>query len=656
MPSSLVLGNGSLLINFDGHLNMKDIYFPQVGLTNHLGGRRNQFAVWSDSHYSLVGGHDWELNFSYLKETLASQATATNHKMEIGLNISDAVHYRENIYIRKITVHNHRDTPRQIRIFWTENMAAGGSKQGNAVFYLQDIRAVNHYKGAFYFLFSGTAGGVGINHFTCGATADDRFACTAGDAEDGNLEGRPVADGVVDSTIGLNLDLPADGEATAYFWMVAGSSLAEVRRGQQLVSDHGPDKLIEEATVFWLEWCRRQEPEMADLSSEVDSLYKRSLLIIRTQIDNGGAILAGNDSEIYEVNPDAYCYLWPRDGALVANCLDRAGYFDLTSSFYRLSARIISPEGFFLQRYDPVGRPGSTWHPWWKEGKSQLPIQEDETSLVLWALWEHYRLGRNLELVKEVYRDLVLSASRFISSYLDLRTGLPLPSYDLWEERRGIFAFTTAAVVAGLRAAASFANLFGDRDTAAEYSQQADRMKEAVAEHLYDEGLGRFLRGCYVGSGGELHPDYTLDSSMYGIFAFGVFPADDPRVIRTMEAIRDGLWVKTAVGGLARYPNDYYFQSCFDTNTVPGNPWIITTLWLADWYTARAASIKELGRARELIEWAAEKASPAGIFSEQVHPETGELISVAPLTWSHATFVSSVLNYVERHRQFTAMV
>ena len=36
-----------------------------------------------------------------------------------------------------------------------------------------------------------------------------------------------------------------------------------------------------------------------------------------------------------------------------------------------------------------------------------------------------------------------------------------------------------------------------------------------------------------------------------------------------------------------------------------------------------------------------------GILAEQLHCYTGEPLSVAPLTWSHATFVETVLLYVE---------
>ena len=39
-----------------------------------------------------------------------------------------------------------------------------------------------------------------------------------------------------------------------------------------------------------------------------------------------------------------------------------------------------------------------------------------------------------------------------------------------------------------------------------------------------------------------------------------LFAPDDPAIVATMRAIEDQLWVKTSVGGVARYFDDYYHQ------------------------------------------------------------------------------------------------
>ena len=44
-------------------------------------------------------------------------------------------------------------------------------------------------------------------------------------------------------------------------------------------------------------------------------------------------------------------------------------------------------------------------------------------------------------------------------------------------------------------------------------------------------------------------------------------------------------------------------------------------------------------------------ALPSGVLAEQVNPYTNEPLSVSPLTWSHAAFVTAVLEYLEARRR-----
>jgi GH15 family glucan-1,4-alpha-glucosidase len=115
-----------------------------------------------------------------------------------------------------------------------------------------------------------------------------------------------------------------------------------------------------------------------------------------------------------------------------------------------------------------------------------------------------------------------------------------------------------------------------------------------------------------------------------------------------MEAVRARLWVQTNVGGLARYENDWYWQVSQDIARVPDNPWIICTLWLAEWEITRATSEPDLARALELLQWVVVHARQSGCLPEQIHPYTGAPLSVCPLAWSHAAFILVVLSYHDK--------
>jgi len=116
--------------------------------------------------------------------------------------------------------------------------------------------------------------------------------------------------------------------------------------------------------------------------------------------------------------------------------------------------------------------------------------------------------------------------------------------------------------------------------------------------------------------------------------------------------MRQRLWVKTEVGGMARYENDYYHQISQDIEAVPGNPWFICTLWLGQWYIAKAKSKEDLESAMEIIQWCADRTLESGVMAEQVNPYTNEPLSVSPLTWSHATLVMAINEYMAKMNEF----
>ena len=62
----------------------------------------------------------------------------------------------------------------------------------------------------------------------------------------------------------------------------------------------------------------------------------------------------------------------------------------------------------------------------------------------------------------------------------------------------------------------------------------------------------------------------------------------------------------------------------------------------------RAESLQELEEAREYIRWVCENSLDTGLFPEQVDPYTGDGKSVAPLTWSHTTFIETVRMYSDK--------
>jgi len=479
----------------------------------------------------------------------------------------------------------------------------------------------------------------GVSEYACGQK-------TWADAEDGVLSMQAIAQGAVDATIAIPLRLEANGSATSFYWICAGRTEAEVRTLDARVRAEGPAHLLARSGSHWYTWVNKPGMDLSDLPDEIIDFYRRSLLVVATQCDRGGAVLAANDSDIVWGHNDHYSYLWMRDGAFVCDAMDRAGFPELTRRFLRLANEIIRDDGYFLHKYNPDGSPAPLWQPWVRNGKPQLPIQEDETALVIWLLARHYERTRDLELLRDVYARLVVSAADFLVRFRDPETHLPLPSFDLWEERFGVFTFTCASVWAGLNAAAELANLFNEQERRATYQKAAADLRDAMKKHLWIEEEGRFARGLTM-KGDALELDPTVDSSAFAIFYFGVFPPSSAMVEGTMRAVREKLWVHTGTGGVARYENDAYHRIDDGEQGVTGNPWILSTLWLAEHVIAKASNAEGLQRALDLVRWARARATASLILPEQVDPHGGEPLSVAPLTWSHAQVISIVHGYLD---------
>ncbi len=650
MPRDIPIANGNLLITFDSRYTLRDIYFPYVGLENHTRGRASRFGVWVDGQMSWIHEPSWQKNLTYEKDTLVTSVKATHWGLGLQLICNDCVDFDRNLYIRKVEVENLLPMPRDVRLFWHHDFNMWSSAEGNTAYYAPNLQAMIHYKGKCWALANVCIGEenpvVGVKHFAIGTSRAHGAEGTWRDAEDGVLEMNAIAQGSVDSTIAAHVDL--DRTELVYYYLAMAEDYAGVKLLDALVRERGPEFFLHRVRTYWKQWVNKDNVPYGDLPEPIVNMYKQSLLILRTQIDNRGAILAANDSDYLDYNNDTYSYMWPRDGALVAYALDLAGQPDVTRNFYEFCKDVMLPEGCLLHKYNPDKSLGSSWHPWCDQnGKPQLPIQEDETALVIWALWEHYSRYRDVEFIRPLYSPLIRRAGDFLESYREPFTGLPDPSYDLWEERHGIHTFTVAAVWAGLKAAANFANTFGDEARAAKFQIAMEEIKQATIKHLWDEDRQRFVRRVTIDrTTGSIDADLVIDASLYGVFQFGMFAADDPMVVATMTQIESRLWCKTDIGGLARYENDYYHQISQDITNVPGNPWIICTIWLAQWYIAKAKSLPDLGRALELLEWVRKRTLESGVLAEQLHPYSGDPISVSPLTWSHASVVMAIREYI----------
>jgi len=657
MPRDIPVGNGDLLITFDRLYRVRDVYFPNVGRHNHTEGHIQRFGIFADGLFAWVEDPSWTRSLRYIPGTMVTEVVLHNRTLGVEVTCNDAVDFSDPVYFRKIRVRDLLGRRRDVRAFFHIDPSIHGSSVGDTANYDPATNSVVIYKEDAYFLINASdQQKSGIDHWAIGTKRLGGAEGTWRDAEDGILGRNAISQGSVDATVGFHIPLEPDATGGITLWVACGNSYLNVKALNHRVTQLGPDSMLARTEAYWKLWAHKEPIDLTPLPQNIRELFVRSQLIMRTQIDNRGAILAANDSDVTAFGGDHYSYCWMRDGALVAYALTLGGHGELSRNFFRFAAAAIDKDGYFLHKYATTGHLASSWHPWMLAGERVLPIQQDQTSLVMWALRQHFETFRDVEFIKPLYEPLIVKAAEWTLSYRD-HAGLPLQSWDLWEERRGIHTFTVAATIGGLRAAAAFAKDFGELDRAARYAEQADHMRSALRRHLWNPEKQRFARMATPlddSQGGGYRLDMTHDSANYALFAFGALDPRDPMVESEMAALRDRLWIKTPIGGCARYERDYFHQVERDNIAdVPGNPWVICTLWHAQHHIARAMNRSELAQALPYIEWAAARAFDSGVLAEQFHPHSGAPIGVSPLTWSHATIVMVVVEYLKKLQELT---
>lgn len=642
MARPIVLSNGELQVGINRFGLVHDFYFPYVGFENHAAGKslRHRVGVWINGQISWLDDGSWTFSFRYPVRALIGHTLAKNENLGVLLEFDDVVDSHVSAFMRNIHVINLRPEAREIRLFMHQAFVIGDSRSNTDTGqYLPDVNAILHYRGRRAFVIAGRHQERPFDQHTIGLFGIEGWEGTYRDADDGELSFSNVEHGRVDSTIRFKLNVDAHSSARAHYWIAAGTSLREALYVHKQIETDGLPKRLHTTADWWRDWLKPAEMVAEKIDPQYRESFLRSALIVKSQIDKRGAVIASTDTAVLNYSRDAYTYSWPRDGAYALWPLIRMGYVDEPHRFFEFCQRGLHSGGYLMHKYRADGALGSSWHAYVHEdGSIAPPIQEDETALVLFVFAQYYHMHASPRLLREFYHTMVTPMANFLASYIDEVTGLPRPSYDLWEEYYQTTTYTTAVTYAALLAAADLAEIAEDSDNAVKWRTAAEDIHEAAHKYLYNHDRQAFHRGVNVRSG-RIEFDSVIDmSSMFGAFMFGLFAADSEEMKNAVKTITETFDLHNVVG-VPRYEYDQYYRVNPETK---GNWWCITTLWLAQYYL----EADEPEKAKRIINWVDNIAGSTGIIPEQVSPIDNSFVSVAPLTWSHAEYIATLLDTV----------
>lgn len=638
MGRPVVLSNGQLFVGLDESGLVHDFYYPYVGLENLTNARSSQhkIGVWVDGTFKWTDDGSWQISVDFEDEALISVVTLSSETLQLSLLLQDYIDPEYNALVRHITITNHADHERDVRLFMHQVFQISSMGRADTAMYVPDDHYLLDYKGRYCLLIAGQfSDNTDFDQYAVGNYAIEGKAGTFKDAEDGELSDNPVEHGGVDSVLRFRKMVAAGADVSLDYWIIAAASQSDCQKihGSFRAQDMN-DRLVS-ARKYWTEWMGSTDVPLPDYNKRS---LTHSLLVVKAHCDERGSVLASGDSSIFNYGRDYYCYCWPRDAAYALWPMIRLGHFDEARRFFDFARDTMHKDGYLMHKYQPDRAVGSTWHPLVHGRRKELAIQEDETASVIFIMNEYYEASQDSTTINALYHSFIVPCANFMTQFIDKATGLPHASYDLWEEKFLTSTYTVTVVIAGLLAAAKLAKVVESPDDATRWQKAAHAIRDRL-DTLYQDGY--FVKGYLLQPDGSLQYDMTLDiSNLYGPYMYAGLALDDKRLLSTAVEVEKRLLGTSPIGGVIRYENDNYFLT---KRQYKGNPWHVTTLWLAQYYAGNGRT----DEARNLLKWSLDREIESGVLSEQYDPENGAPLSVAPLVWSHAELINTILDTSE---------
>lgn len=201
----------------------------------------------------------------------------------------------------------------------------------------------------------------------------------------------------------------------------------------------------------------------------------------------------------------------------------------------------------------------------------------------------------------------------------------------IWElSRQRHYLYSSVQCWTAVDRALRLSELHGYRRSRRRWERAWLEIRQAILREGYNASVGAFTQA--FGEPG-------LDASALTLPLTGLLPAADPRMVSTVERIRERL-------GVGPLLHRYLIQ---DVHPGTGSPFVLCSFWLADNYSLRG----EPERAREVLEGVLHHANDLGLLSEEIDADTGELRGNFPQALSHLGLIRSahLLDEAERRRE-----
>ncbi|GAA2724845.1 glycoside hydrolase family 15 protein [Actinocorallia aurantiaca] len=385
---------------------------------------------------------------------------------------------------------------------------------------------------------------------------------------------------------------------------------------------------LERTAAAWRSWS---ELHQAYEGPWQDAVRQSGRVLQALTFQPSGAIVAAPTTSLPEGvggerNWD-YRFTWVRDASLTMDALWIAACPDEAAEFFSFLATAAGPPGEDLRLQIMFGVDG----------------ERDLTERVLphlsgWRASSPVRVGNGAwdQHQIDVYGELLTAAHRLADYLTEIDEGTRgflvacadaaafhwrEPDQGIWEVRGEPRHFLHSKVMcwAALDRAIDLADLLRARGRVPEWTRERDEIHREVLERGWNPEVGAFTQ--HYGSA-------DLDAAALTMPITGFLPADDPRMLSTIDAVERRL--TDGHGLVYRY---------LAPDGLPGREgaFLTCTFWLAH----ALALAGRTGRARAVFERALAQLNDVGLLAEEIIPSTGEHLGNFPQAFSHIGLVNA---------------
>ena len=383
-------------------------------------------------------------------------------------------------------------------------------------------------------------------------------------------------------------------------------------------------------------WAKRDRGDQ-----EIDNPWKdavtRSLVTLKglTYRPTGGIVAAATTSLPERLGGERnwdYRFCWIRDATFTLYALLSSGYRTEANDWREWMLRASAGHPSQLQiMYGLSGerRMEEIELPWLCGYENSRPVRIGNGAADQLQLDVYGELMDSMHAARKFQLETSQEGWRFQKSLLrTLKTKWQKPDKGIWEIRSESRFFTHSKVMAwvaydrGVKAVENF----GLSGPVEEWRATRDAIGAEILRYGWNEKRQSFVQS-YDGD--------ALDASLLLLPLVGFLPPDDPRIIKTVEAIQREL---TEDGLVFRYKH----TEAEDGLSGREGTFLVCSFWLAD----ALCMIGRLDEAADLFERLLALRNDLGLLAEEYDPRSGRQLGNFPQAFSHVGIVNTANNLV----------